>query len=849
MAQVQQSSKPTVHRKRRLSQGRVEGLTRQRSMKLADHHGATLHVTASSKMMQKHVTGKHGTHTKQRNPCHRCVNSCIAKQFRTNELSLRQKYQVLMTNSVFGMVWDVAMMILSFGTIGLFVYATYAADKGRSLLCNAEFILAIVFTADYLIQWAVSDNRAWYIFSFYSFVDLLTIIPVYVEVFDASTGCFAPAAADGHESANNSDTSLLFIRIMRLFKILRILRYAREGRGFNMTNLVYLKVFKLALTLLIIVFFGAGCIYVVETVLFEVIHGGNLTTLNSQLDYGEPPYIEWTFGDCMYFTFVTISTVGYGDFTPTSGGSKFVAMSLIGVTLVLIPSQIRELAELLNAVSRYRRTFRATRDFGGPHAIVACCGSTIAIDSLQTFVTEFYHPNHLMKGGKSTTKQMHMVVVADSEPVDHKLRAILAAPLFREFLHYFSGSILREKDLMMIDIMSAKACFILPDSRQPQADSAVVMHTMAARHFNPGMGLYVQTIEPHCEAQLRQGGVKAEAMFSRKRLFSQLMTAGCLYPGVSTLIDNLMHSFSDLEMYGEPWQSNEYFPGAGMEVYEVSFPDFMERLSFRSAARTVFEVFKGTISVIGVMQKRSTGSSRPGAQTGRRGTSWAHQTRHKKISIAKMGTGNNLDVIGLAELFLGKRNQYEVIINPTKDFEIQPGSRAVVISESYLTAVTMSDRESYGLHDEEIGGGMADLVQPSGVGQQLEEKGSNAHLRSFAHTINGRCAPELLEPVSSPKTPSGVHSASRNSYMIVPKKTERALSNETVSIGTIQLKDHIVCCRMPPDPESVVLILAERGFRVVILDDQVSDAEIDRLNRKIHHQVNVGCAVLPLSLP
>ena len=248
--------------------------------------GKTIHVSAADK----------NDKNDRPNCCHRCLNKSISAEFATDELPLRQKFQVLMRHSRVGMLWDVLMMVLSLITIAMFVYSTYAADGGRSILCNAEITLAAIFTIDYIFQWLAAPNYVTYPFSFYSAIDLITIIPVYMEVINMESGCFV----QGFEDNSADKATFLFIRIMRLFKILRILRYLRGGRGFSMMSLVYLKMFRLGLTFVIIIFFGAGCVYVAENVLFEVIHGGNMTYLNSlRIENGEDPFVEWTFGNCM----------------------------------------------------------------------------------------------------------------------------------------------------------------------------------------------------------------------------------------------------------------------------------------------------------------------------------------------------------------------------------------------------------------------------------------------------------------------------------------------------------------------------------------------------------------------
>jgi voltage-gated potassium channel len=54
-----------------------------------------------------------------------------------------------------------------------------------------------------------------------------------------------------------------------------------------------------------------------------------------------------TFYDAVYFSIVTLTTVGYGDITPVSGYGRFITILIIISGIIFIPWQVRDLIRQL----------------------------------------------------------------------------------------------------------------------------------------------------------------------------------------------------------------------------------------------------------------------------------------------------------------------------------------------------------------------------------------------------------------------------------------------------------------------------------------------------------------------
>jgi voltage-gated potassium channel len=215
-----------------------------------------------------------------------------------------------------GRIVNLLITFLVLISTGIFVAETYPLDpEVRSLIGQIDTVILSIFAIEYLLRLIAAPDKFKYIFSFYSLIDLMAVLPVLTGITDVS-----------------------FIRILRWFRILRLLRFI-EGKPLlgNLDREDSSIVTRILFTIFSIIFIYSGLIYQVE-------HPVN-------------PKQFGTFFDAVYFAVVTMTTVGFGDITPTSQAGKLMTVLMILTGIALIPWQLGDLikqvaksANKLNAV-------------------------------------------------------------------------------------------------------------------------------------------------------------------------------------------------------------------------------------------------------------------------------------------------------------------------------------------------------------------------------------------------------------------------------------------------------------------------------------------------------------------
>ena len=172
----------------------------------------------------------------------------------------------------------------------------------RVFLDYFEVISIMIFTIEFLLRIYVSKKPLSYIFSFYGIIDILAILPFYL----------------------NRVLDLRFLRAFRIFRIFRALKLLRYNKALNRFRIAF-KIVKEEVTLF----------FIVTLVLIFITSAGIYFFENE----AQPEVFKSVFHSA-WWSIVTLTTVGYGDVYPiTLGGKIFTFFVLmIGVGLVTVPA-------------------------------------------------------------------------------------------------------------------------------------------------------------------------------------------------------------------------------------------------------------------------------------------------------------------------------------------------------------------------------------------------------------------------------------------------------------------------------------------------------------------------------
>lgn len=212
------------------------------------------------------------------------------------------------THTPAGKGFDIALLILIlYSVIIVMLESIPTIDSEYHQFLNiSEWVVTILFTIEYILRIICIRRPTRYIFSFFGLVDFLSTIPKYLSLFVVGSQYI---------------TAFRALRLLRVFRILKLVRFVGESNHLlRALKASRAKIFVFIFFLMIVSILLGTIMYLVE---------------GPQNGFNSIPH-------SVYWTIVTLTTVGYGDISPQTGLGQVIAtmIMIIGYGIIAVPTGI-----------------------------------------------------------------------------------------------------------------------------------------------------------------------------------------------------------------------------------------------------------------------------------------------------------------------------------------------------------------------------------------------------------------------------------------------------------------------------------------------------------------------------
>lgn len=210
------------------------------------------------------------------------------------------------SNSKSSAVYDIFMLICIIASM-----IPLAIKSNNIILVVIDKITVTVFIIDYILRLLTAEyklqkgSKSYFLYPFQpmAIIDLLSILPSLISI---NTG----------------------FKVLRLFRIIRTLKVFRSFKIFRYSKNIerLIKVLRnQSKSLLAVLSMAVFYVLFTALVMFNI----------------EPNTFD-TFFDALYWATISLTSVGYGDITPTSGTGRLFTMisAFVGVAVIALPSGI-----------------------------------------------------------------------------------------------------------------------------------------------------------------------------------------------------------------------------------------------------------------------------------------------------------------------------------------------------------------------------------------------------------------------------------------------------------------------------------------------------------------------------
>ncbi|WP_335965339.1 ion transporter [Galbibacter sp. PAP.153] len=207
-----------------------------------------------------------------------------------------------------GKWFDIILFLIIILSIVLVMLESIKSFDKRyhTYLITAEWAITVFFSLEYVARIISIKKPQRYIFSFYGIIDFISTIPLYLSLF------FGGAHV------------LLAIRALRLLRVFRILKLVRfMGEASQLKEAIKSSRTKIA-------------VFIYTVLILSVIMG----TIMYLIEGEEAGFTS--IPRSIYWTIVTLTTVGYGDIAPVTDIGQVIAaiIMILGYGIIAVPTGI-----------------------------------------------------------------------------------------------------------------------------------------------------------------------------------------------------------------------------------------------------------------------------------------------------------------------------------------------------------------------------------------------------------------------------------------------------------------------------------------------------------------------------
>ncbi|EEY65674.1 Voltage-gated Ion Channel (VIC) Superfamily [Phytophthora infestans T30-4] len=468
---------------------------------------------------------------------------------------------------------------------------------------SIESLFLIATGVGYSVRWLAAKNKVTFVLQLHNLFDLLSVVAHFIISFQT--------IVVGAKRLR-SWLDFGFIRSYVGYVVVDHLFARYPNKTFF--SQVLLVVFKA----LCLVFFFAAVLFSLEQLgelphtnsfllhVYECSNKDGTETILRATSEGTDEYPNcdetWSFFSSIYFMFVTVSTVGYGDFSPHTVLGQLTVCVIIVFGIYTFAN---ESAAFMTLYGDQRGTL--VKYDGSRNTVHVLVTGNPSVAQTKDFIREFFHPDHeeafqashsrceiplknharygsiheaytameegevsgkqakkrdikplvskWMHRGGSLIRETHIVVLMQFDKAGENasyqrevVEFVEQNPRYHKRVFLVYGSPLRETDLMNAQLDRAMAVFFLPNKYSDDGnkeDAATVLRVLSvSQQKQEHTQLFAMLANSDNRTLLEATGLSKENLVCADEIRLGLMGLSCRCPGLSTVVSNLITSRS-----------------------------------------------------------------------------------------------------------------------------------------------------------------------------------------------------------------------------------------------------------------------------------------------------------------